>query len=214
MSTASEMAIQAIQKDSIPYYEHHAARLAAPGAGEPVDEAAIREFASRVRAPGRVLDAGCGLGRELAIFRRLGFQADGLEGSASLARIAEKSAPGATVRRGDLLFYSPQAEDRQAYDGVWAHQSLVHLNAVGWQRVLASFFLALKPGGILFVSAREGQGLEEDREGDPAGPARYFYLFGQSDLASLIRQHGFQLLGTGRNLDKKDRIAFIARRIQ
>jgi hypothetical protein len=89
---------------------------------------------------------------------------------------------------------------REHYDGLWAHQSLFRYKADECRRAMASFFYTLKPGGILFVSFEAGV----------LGDAE---TYAEDDYASLIRQHGFRLLKTGKDPADPIRIAFVASRI-
>ena len=102
---------------------------------------------------------------------------------------------------------------RESYDGIWAHRSLIHLTSDECRRALAAFFAALGPQGILFVSMEEGEGFAEDRTDDPSGPSRTIYRYRADDFASLIRQHGFTLIGSGRDSTRPERMAFIGQRI-
>ncbi|MDR3606699.1 MAG: hypothetical protein P4M08_04875 [Oligoflexia bacterium] len=84
---------------------------------------------------------------------------------------------------------------REEYDAVWAHESLFGYKADECRRAMATFFLTLKPRGILFVSFEENEEFHAD------------------DYASLVRQHGFTLISSGRDARYPERVAFIARRI-
>lgn len=200
--------------NSLPYYEHNAERYAAR-TGPSLDIAALEAFISHLSSQlsrpsgASILDAGCGSGRDLRYFLSKGFKAEGVEASSKLAEIARKES-GAPVRHSDLLFLSMPKE---SLDGIWANRSLIHLPNEGWRRVLASFFQCTKRGGTLFLSFDEGIGTRDDRQDDPEGPARTFHLQRADDVASLIRQHGFQVVAQGHNLQAPERIGFVARRI-
>ncbi len=107
--------------------------------------------------PFRILDFGCGPGRDLQQFTALGHVAVGLEGAASFVAMARADS-GCEVWKQDFLSLSlPDAH----FDGVFANASLFHVPGVELARVLDELRLALKPGGVLFSSNPRGN----DEEG-------------------------------------------------
>ena len=106
--------------------------------------------------PLRILDFGCGPGRDLLAFQRLGHQPTGLEGSAALAAMAREST-GCEVLEQNFLALDLPPED---FDGVYANASLFHVPAQELPRVLNELRQTLKPGGVLFSSNPRGEGQE------------------------------------------------------
>ena len=111
--------------------------------------------------PLKLLDFGCGPGRDLAYFRSLGHEATGLDGSARFVRMARAHA-GCEVLHQDFLHL---ALSRAHYDGVYANASLFHVPSQELPRVLGDLHTALKEGGVLFCSNPHGR----DSEGFTAG---------------------------------------------
>lgn len=116
-------------------------------------------FLALIPPQGRILDAGCGSGRDAAEFARRGFDVTAFDGSAVLAQLSSK-------RTG--LHVLHQTFDgmrwREEFDGVWACASLLHLTSDKLTAALARIALALRVGGVLFVSMKAGQ-FEGAREG-------------------------------------------------
>ena len=106
-------------------------------------------------APLRVLDLGCGPGRDLAAFRALGHEAIGLEGCSSFAAMARED--GFEVWEQDFLAMSLPAAH---FDGVFANASLFHVPSGELARVLRELHATLKPRGVLFSSNPRGNGEE------------------------------------------------------
>jgi SAM-dependent methyltransferase len=117
--------------------------------------------------PFKILDFGCGPGRDLKTFRDLGHSATGLEGSARLAAMA-RAHSGCEVWEQDFLTLDlPQTH----FDGVFANAALFHVPRQELSRVLAELHASLKPGGVLFSSNPRGQ----DEEGWAGGRYCVFY---------------------------------------
>src|SRR3954469_2247786 len=113
-------------------------------------EALLRHL--RGEPPLRILDFGCGPGRDLAAFRAMGHDPTGLEGSARLAAMAREHS-GCEVWEQDFLALRLPACH---FDGIFANASLFHVPRQELPRVLSDLHAALKPGGVLFSSNPRG----------------------------------------------------------
>ena len=102
--------------------------------------------------PFRILDFGCGPGRDLIAFRALGHEAIGLEGSPRLAAMAREHS-GCEVWEQDFLALTLPAD---RFDGIFANASLFHVPRRELPRVLSELHAALKPDGVLFASNPRG----------------------------------------------------------
>ena len=108
-------------------------------------------------APLQILDFGCGPGRDLQTFTKLGHCAIGLEGSVEAARIA-RSISGCEVLVQDF-FHLDLPEEH--FDGVFANAALFHIPKEVLPQVLRDLWVCLKPGGILFSSNPRGNNEEQ-----------------------------------------------------
>lgn len=106
--------------------------------------------------PFRILDLGCGPGRDLAAFRASGHSPVGLEGSPALAAMA-RSHSGCEVWEQDFLALELPGE---SFDGIFANASLFHVPRSELPRVLRELHAALRPEGVLFSSNPRGDNEE------------------------------------------------------
>lgn len=198
---------------SLPYYEANARAYAERSAAE-LPLSALREFSSLLPPGAHLLDAGCGAGRDLRWFATRGFAVEGFDGSEALLEIARAQASQARrIWRADFQLLKLE---REIYDGVWAHRSLLHLPPVGVQRVLQQLFGSMRKGGVLGLAMEEGEGEREDRTDSPlgdAGPSRKIFQYPHAEMASLIRQNGFTMLKEGHDLLRPERRFYLARRM-
>ena len=142
--------------------------------------------------PYAILDFGCGPGRDLKAFSRLGHAATGLEGSERFAEMA-RAYSGCEVLRQDFLKLDLPP---RRFDGVFANASLFHVPTQELARVLAELHAALKPGGVLFSSNPRGNG-EEGWNGARYGAfldleawRRYMAAAGFAELTHYYRPPG------------------------
>lgn len=110
-------------------------------------------------APQRVLDFGCGPGRDLATFRARGHEPVGLDGAAAFVAMA-REATGCEVWHQDFLALSLPAE---RFDGVFANATLFHVPTQALPRVLAALRRTLVKGGVLFCSNPRGPDIERQQ---------------------------------------------------
>lgn len=132
------------------WYDGRAERFAAAVAD--LDKAGdYARFLARIPAGGRILDAGCGAGRDSAHFLERGYAVTACDLSPEMARLA-RARTGLDVRVTD--FTTP--EWTPEFHGVWAMASLLHLPRSATGRAVAALGRALLPGGVLLVSGKHG----------------------------------------------------------
>ncbi len=107
-------------------------------------------------APFKILDFGCGPGRDLKAFAEYGHEVTGIDGSARFAQMAREYS-GCTVWEQDFLKLDLPP---QHFDGVFANASLFHVPGQELPRVLRALHDTLKPGGVLFSSNPRGDNSE------------------------------------------------------
>lgn len=114
--------------------------------------------------PCRILDFGCGPGRDLMALRALGHEPIGLDGAPRFVALAQAHS-GCPVWQQDFLSLSLPSEH---FDGVFANASLFHVPSQELPRVLRELWATLKPGGVLFSSnprGRNDEGWQGERYG-------------------------------------------------
>ncbi len=117
---------------------------------------ALLSALSSQKAPLRILDFGCGPGRDLKAIKALGHEAVGLDGCESFVTMAREFS-GCEVLHQDFLSLSLPAS---TFDGVFANASLFHVPSKELPRLLGELSNALRPGGVIVCSNPRGEGVE------------------------------------------------------
>ncbi len=133
-----------------------------------------------------ILDIGCGSGRDLLWLKNQGFYVTGFDHSPDLVRLAARHSR-CEVIAGDFETYdfSPFS-----YDAILASGSLVHIPHDRLAPVIQHIRKALEPGGIFYISLKQGKGTRTDAFG------RIFYLWQERDLAEIFSRLNFRVLKT------------------
>ena len=106
--------------------------------------------------PFKILDFGCGPGRDLQYFKSLGHIPTGIEGSETFVKVA-RSSIGCDVHHMDFINLDlPQFE----YDGIFANATLFHIPRQEINRVMIELHETLKERGVLFCSNPKGNNQE------------------------------------------------------
>ncbi|WP_276855816.1 class I SAM-dependent methyltransferase [Enterocloster lavalensis] len=161
--------------DTLQYYNQHA--KAYVDSTRDVEFSQTQERFLQYLEPGaRILDFGCGSGRDTKYFRNRGFQVEAVDGSAEFVRIASEYT-GINVRR--MLFQD--LDEVECYDGIWACSSILHLPCAELEVVLGKMARALRRRGIVYTSFKYGT-----EEGERSG--RYFTNMTEEKMAGLLER--------------------------
>ena len=138
------------QNETLAYYDQNAAAFAA--GTEKVDFAEMQDQFLALLPPGsKILDFGCGSGRDTRYFLDRGYYVDATDGSEEMCRYAEKYT-GIPVRK--MLFSELNAVD--VYDGIWACSSILHVRLPELPDVFGKMVRALRKHGIIYTSFKYG----------------------------------------------------------
>ena len=107
----------------------------------------------------KVLDFGCGSGRDTKYFLESGFDVIATDGSEELCKSAS-AYTGIQVKH--MLFQDLNEAD--CYDGIWACSSILHLSKDELRIVINKMSRALKLNGIIYTSFKYGN-FEGERNG-------------------------------------------------
>jgi len=129
----------------------------------------------------KILDFGCGPGRDLIWFRDAGHAPTGIDGAESfVAQASERS--GCPVWQQDFLKLDLPAS---SFDGIFANATLFHVPKLDILRVLGQLRDSLVPEGVLFASNPRGN----DEETFTSG--RFCTFYRDETWLALVESAGF-----------------------
>ncbi len=161
-------------KTTIEYYNNNAEQFADTTKGVGFANIQMR-FLSKLPHGGRILDFGCGSGRDTRYFLNQGYRVVAIDGSERLCKLASEYT-GISVK--NMLFQ--ELADVEIYDGVWACSSILHLPYDDLKEVMKKIATALKEQGIFYTSFKYGT-FEGQRNG------RYFTDMSEEKFADLVK---------------------------
>ncbi len=135
---------------TLQFYSEHAPSLAARYAG--AESTAARHFQAVFGTASRILDVGCGSGRDLHALVEAGFDAEGVDACEALLTEVKRRYPALSdrIRRDSLpaLGTVPDA----SFDGILCWAVLMHVPAERLCDTLMNLRRVLRPGGRLLIS--------------------------------------------------------------
>ena len=122
----------------------------------------------------KILDFGCGSGRDTKYFLEHGCRVVAMDGSLELCKAASEYT-GIIVKH--MLFQ--ELNEKEIYDGIWACASILHVKSEELPEIIRKMSLATIANGIIYLSFKYG-----DFEGERNG--RYFTDMTEESMAELL----------------------------
>lgn len=164
-------------KQTLNFYSEFAPTYVTSGHGKVSRH--LAEFLEILPVGSRVLELGCGGGRDAQAMITAGYHVDPTDGSPSIVKKAEErlQVPVQILRFEDL-------DVVEEYDAVWANASLLHVPRAELPGILSKVRVALKPGGLHHATYKAGGCEGRDRHG------RYFNYPSRDQLIHMYERSG------------------------
>jgi SAM-dependent methyltransferase len=137
--------------------------------------------------PGKILDIGCGPGRDLVAFKSQGHTVVGLDATPAFVEIAKDLSGCEVWHQSFLNLDLPDSE----FDGIFANASLIHVPSNQMVKVLKDLHKALVVDGAIVMSMCRGNWEGYDER--PTGK-RYITGWEYETLAPCLTQAGFAIV--------------------
>ncbi|MCC5987651.1 MAG: class I SAM-dependent methyltransferase [Pararhodobacter sp.] len=162
---------------TLKFYDNFAPTYVASGVGGTSRHLAT--FLDALRPGSKILELGCGAGRDAQAMIATGHQVDPTDGSSSIARKAEE-----LLKIPVRVMRFEQLDARNEYDAVWANASLLHVPRPELPSILSRIWRALKPGGLHHATYKAGGCEGRD------GHGRYFNYMNRDELIDAYARSG------------------------
>ena len=161
--------------DSINYYNKNSAEFIEGTFN--ADMSKLREtFLQYIPEKGRVLDLGCGSGRDAKAFMELGYETYAMDGSEEMVKYC-KQFLGDRVKLATFQEY----ETDMMFDGIWASASLLHVDEDEIEGIIRKYFNLLVDNGAFYMSFKY-------RDENFVKGERYFNCFTEDKVKELCEK--------------------------
>lgn len=138
----------------------------------------------------RILDIGCGSGRDLLWLKQRGFEPTGFERSASLARLARRHS-GCPVIEGDMETFDFSTG---SWNAVMLVGSLVHIPHERFLSVMQKILSGFSSPCVILLTLKEGDG------GIHCADGRIYYLWNDTALRDIFTRMNLEMASFFRNV--------------
>jgi len=177
-----------VTSETVRSYDRDAAAYVARTAAVPDSvRAALEQLAARLGPGARVVEIGSGGGRDALLMEQLGLavrRTDVTPAFVALLREQGHACDHLDPLVDDLT--SPEGP----YDAVWANASLLHVARADLPTVLGRLAEVTRPGGLLQVSLKEGDGEGWSTHGTISSP-RHFTYWRAAEVEAVVRASGW-----------------------
>ncbi|WP_336977889.1 class I SAM-dependent methyltransferase [Altererythrobacter fulvus] len=139
-------------------------------------------FLDRLAPGARILELGCGDGRDAQRMIERGFDVDTSDGVPEMAQLASER-----IGRPVPVMLYEELEAEGEYDAAWCHASLLHVPLADLPGILARIHRALKPSAPFYANYKGGEGGHHQTNGrDDFG--RFYSYLSVADLEAAYRK--------------------------
>ena len=173
--------------------EEYVARFLHELEHKPLDRKLLDRFAMEVRDLGPACDMGCGPGHIAHFLYERGVNVLGIDLSPRMVELARQLTPAIEFHQGNMLSLDV---DDEAWGGIVAFYSLIHIPREAVVRVLQDFRRILRPKGLLLLSFHQGQEIRHLDEWWGKKVSLDFIFFQRSEMETYLRTAGFEIEDT------------------
>lgn len=171
---------------TISTYDNNAQELAVYFAGIGSRLGIITEALGLADRPkgARVVEVGCGDGRDAADIVPLVKWYEGFDPSIELIKLAKKRPLHASFVQADALRYDYPS----GLDAIFGFASYLHLNQHDFAAASRKAAESLRPGGVFAITLKERDGYQEELVEDEFGK-RWFYYYDEPTVREVLGKH-------------------------
>ena len=143
---------------------------------------------------GRILEIGCGAGRDAQELIRHGYDYIGTDIAPGLLKLAHKNNPRAKFLEKNLY----ELDFKEPFDGFWCAAVLIHIPKARIDEALNSIRRNLKSRAVGFIAMKEGSGERLESRSD-INDANFLFTYWQNyEFKDVLDRNSFEVLDEGR----------------
>lgn len=179
-----------MDETTVATYDNSAKELAAYFAGIGSRHDIIEEALAQAKKPrgARVVEVGCGDGRDAEDIAPLVEWYEGFDPSIKLINLARKRLPSTRFVQADALGYTYPTN----LDVIFGFASYLHLNKKDFAIACGRAAKSLRKGGVLAITLKERDSYQEELVKDEFGQ-RWFYYYDEATVRHILSEN-FEVL--------------------
>jgi ubiquinone/menaquinone biosynthesis C-methylase UbiE len=139
----------------------------------------------------KVLDIGCGPGRDAKYFSEHNLEVTGIDLTSNFVKMASQNVPNAKFMQMDMRNLDfPE----NSFDGIWTCASFYHVPQKDAKNTLLGFRKVLNPSGLLFISIKAGTGEKFIQKQEDKGQTKFYAFYSEEEFKDLIESCNFKIL--------------------
>jgi ubiquinone/menaquinone biosynthesis C-methylase UbiE len=139
----------------------------------------------------KILDIGCGHGRDAKYFSEHGLEVTGIDLTSNFVKMASQNVPNAKFIQRDMRNLNfPE----NTFDGIWACASFLHVPKKDAKNTLLGFRKILKPAGLIYLSVKQGNEEKFVEKDEYKGRTKFFAFYSEDEFKNLIESCSFKIL--------------------
>lgn len=139
---------------------------------------------------GRVLEVGCGTGRDALELVGHGYDYLGTDISEGMINEAKKRLPKQQFEQ--ISVYDLNFKDK--FDGFWCAACLIHIPKARMNEALQAIKKNIRLGGVGFISVKEGVGDLLEQRDDLDSKKFYFVFWQNEEFKKVLKKNGFEVI--------------------
>lgn len=152
----------------------------------------IQKFIELLPPHAKMIDIGCGSGRDAKLFSEKGIEVFGIDYCSNLLDIAIEHAKLASFQLMDIENMHVASE---SFDGAWAACSLGHFSKETLPNILKQIHLLLKENGCFYLSLKKGTGELLEIDSRYEGEHKKFWAYyEENEIKNILEAANFKIL--------------------
>lgn len=137
----------------------------------------------------KVIEVGCGNGRDAKYILKYTKDYTGIDISKEMIKLSKRYLPKADFIIGDI----EKVKIPSGLDIVFAFASFLHLDKKSFEKILSKIYNKINKDGVIYISLKYNKTYKEKIKEDEFGK-RFFYYYSIKDIQELSNKTGYKII--------------------